>query len=326
MVASFREMRDRQERTLSVQIRREPPCRPIQRTITRHPVPAVPLEVLREKYRRGLSKTKWFPGIITSLDRERGRTIVEQYAPVDRTKIRVTDFIEVFMSVNGITSMEEAATDLLGQFINAGVTAGTAKNYLRYAADMFGGTGPIFRRVLTAVTLMHSESDSKTAVDRTILECKRLIDKLRKNSPYFAAICELIFKTGLRFSDIRRLKRTSIVLTDSEIKIEVRRAKNRRNRNDRVITRIPTWFGKVSVSTEEILNGTDMFPFSELQISTVLRAIQTIDSEVTTYSFRRRFFHEALLSCRFDFDECARKYSLHRQTKTLRAYYDSLHI
>lgn len=101
--------------------------------------------------------------MVTPSDRARGKQAVDDNTHNDKNKVRISDFVEVFIQLNGYVDLEDAAQDLLGQFLNRGLAPGTCRNYLRHAADAFGGVGPKFKQALSAATILQAEADSKNS-------------------------------------------------------------------------------------------------------------------------------------------------------------------
>lgn len=281
-------------------------------------------EHLRRMYRRGWSRLKWIPRRVCHSDTAEADRLLEETDPTTVTQRRVPDFVEKFMTMNDFTNLEDACRPMFIQMLRDGLSAGTAAGYMKIAADVFGGTGPIFTRVIKVLQLLDANEDPKHAPDRDAVTCNKTIEKMRKRAPLSAAICELILKSGLRCKDISRLP-SKRIRTNGALRIRVRRAKNIRDQSESVVTRIPFWFGSLSNDLTMILKK-HATPFKDYTTSQVLQDIRRVDADITTYTFRRCFMHRALVECNFDFDNCVRKYSLHKQVKTLRAYYDTLDI
>jgi hypothetical protein len=280
---------------------------------------------LRLRYNRGWKRTRWCPHRTLEAERRKATTLLEEHAPPDKTAKRICDFVETFMIINHFQSLEQACDELFAQMLRDGLCAKTVTNYLKMAEDEFGGVGPRFRRVIKVLGLLASDDDSQHAPDRTAEQCLQLLKKMMKKAPRAAVICELILKSGLRCKDITRLRTRLVVWTKTKLKIRVRVAKNIRNPSESVVTRIPLWFGNPTRLLTKMMKEGEK-PFAGDSVGRVLRAIRLIDDEVTTYTFRRCFMHKALKECDFDFNLCVSRYTLHKQVKTLRAYYDSLHL
>jgi hypothetical protein len=285
------------------------------------------IERLQKRHYRGWKKLKWIPHRTTVALLHRARRMIEEVDPENKTADRVVDFIETFLVINHYESLEDGSEALFKQMTEDGLCAKTTADYLKMGEKAFGGVGPRFRRVIKVLGLLGSDDDPKHAVDRSSAECLELIKRMKKKSPRAAIMCELIMKTPLRCKDATRMRpKGRLILTKKEVKMRVRLTKNIRNQSESVVVRIPYWFGKFSPELETALKEEKARPFQYDDVREVIRGIRQVDETVTTYTFRRCFMHRALSECKFDFKKCIEKFSLHKQVKTLRAYYDSLDL
>lgn len=282
---------------------------------------------LRQRYRTGWKKLKWFPRLVSRAVTAKATQLLQEYGgnAEERTATRINDFVATYMVINHFRTLEEACETLFSQMLADGLCSRTASQYLKTAAEEFGGVGKRYRRVLKVLELLSCDDDPNHAPDRTADQCQRALVKLRKVCPCAAAMCELMMICGLRCRDIQRLRRHRIVWGTKMLRLRVRVAKNIRHSSESVVTRIPYWFGEPTSNLKELL-GSKERAFENESTAKVLRALRRVDHSITTYTFRRCFMHRALIECNFDFDLCIRKYSLHKQVKTLRSYYDSLHL
>lgn len=286
------------------------------------------LRELRAKYHRGASRTKWYPRVVTPVTLLRGRQRIAKYAPPNKDFYRRVEFLKVFFRINRLHSLEEGAEALYSS-LSEKLAEGSVVEYLKTAKEVYGEAGPLFQRVMKAANKAHALADTSHAVDCASEDLLQSITLLQNKSRYvgIAAALELILKTGLRFCDIRTIGSVQLRFDSEMLKMEVRTAKNRKRRADRVIVRVPTsWFGELTLATQTFLAGGPCAPFEKFTINDILNGLHTVHASATTYSFRRCMFHKALVECDFDFEKCCQLYTLHKQTRTLRAYYDSLDI
>lgn len=119
----------------------------------------------------------------------------------------------------------------------------------------------------------------------------RIQGTLANHNPLASPSCccgcsfRVILKTGLRFCDIRLVGSVQLTWSDKVVKMEVRTAKNRKRRADRLIVRVPTtWFGTLSKETEEYLLTHGPSPFEHLSTNIVLRTIHIVHGSILVSS------------------------------------------
>lgn len=281
------------------------------------------LQDLEDQHRRSWNRMLWKPQQLTDGDQEAADHILENLAPLDLTQARLESFRDTFIFINGFRSMEDAIPSLFHQLQCSRLALSSISKYI---GKMLKGIveGSNCRRVRKAANLLASLEDTKTATSFPVPRCIEIYEELRTKDALAGAAMEMMPKTGLRYIDLTYLGECDVVFSRSLVTICVRFSKNRRARRDRIIARLPLWFGEISSSTQRRFTSGSGFAGRSTQ--SILRSLQKVCKEASTYSFRRAFMRRAIIESGFDFVLAARRFTLHKNPDTLRAYYDSLEV
>lgn len=279
--------------------------------------------VCRNKYWN--KNTKWFPRALIGNDITVGRNFIRSYCTDQRARERLGALSDLFLEINTtFFSADELIEGLVGQWIAAGLAAGTMETYWNIV-EFHLPRSTHRHQARKAIERFHALADTKHAPDLTFTEVMKLVENLLSTSVSpVVMVAELVLKTGLRVADITWLTPASFVFSRGHITITVRLAKNRQCRSDRRSVTIPLWFGNVSVLTRRFLASAQKgsFVFNQVTATKVNYALrQSIFKKATSYTLRRAFIRKALEVCEYDVEKAARDYTLHHRSKTLLAHY-----
>lgn len=269
-------------------------------------------------------QTKWVPAITNREEILIGMRLLDKHAPIDFTTIRLRNYRDMFIRVNGYSSFEQSIPALVGQLVASGLAPSTMSTYWRKICGDIQHPGILQRRAATAFRLLAAQSDVRHAIDLDPFELEEVLDGMRVEDRGTREVSELTLKTGLRVADLMKCKRKHIIFGDENLSVTVLVAKNIRSQGERRTITIPYWFGKVSYATVDYWYRfpAEVCPFANIDIrDCYARYRETRHPETTTYTFRRAFVQRAVAECGGDFREAAHWYTLHKNPRIIAAHY-----
>lgn len=268
---------------------------------------------------------KWNPHTLSTLDKEATRLFSQAWLSSSSAN-RVRADYRTFLHLNQLEDNEESKLYAIGQMIMAGLKMSSISTYLGYLVN--NRKNAVWR----ATQLAHADEDSQHATDAPAIGLIRIIRAI-SNVPVECVVW-LMFNTGARDMDLRRLRRKQITLCLAKrtVTIQFRITKGIRSRGKR---RTVTFNWRTTPTPgvcEMLIDGPDdARPMLKVSVNVANSALKKADSsiarKVTTYSFRRNFINH-LIDMHYD-DVFSHKenleyiagFTMHNDPQVIEAFY-----
>ena len=145
--------------------------------------------------------------MLTTADIVTGAVAMQKYGPDLATHARVQEDYRKFCRLNRL-AREEGYEPCVGQMKNAGLAAGTIRDYIEIAAKGDKSTAAYVAK--KAVRAMQTDSQTGHAADITLTQASEIITRAKKEAPEVAEPLWLLLATGQRRVDIHRLHPESV--------------------------------------------------------------------------------------------------------------------
>jgi hypothetical protein len=232
----------------------------------------------------------WHPRKITHRDVIRGQAIRAAYGPNLRTEKRVKLWFAEFCRLNR-ASAEDLFLPFLGQMLNSGLSAGTAKDYMMMVTRCRRSEAAYLAR--KSAEAHHTASRTGHAADVGLPHAQAVISRLSPG--LIRSACWLMLATGARCTDISRLRRRNIIhLNKRSLNVLFQWTKGIKKMKHRRELEYPLeGVGDAPVELLKLLKSkrSNDFLFDKLtpaMVNKQLRATET-NEKTTTGSFRRLF-------------------------------------
>ena len=239
-------------------------------------------------------KRKWTPHVLSQSEKVASRMFAQAWlSSTNANRIRA-DY-RVFLNANQLEDNDAAKLLIVGQMIMAGLKMSSICTYLGYVVYN-NDRNSVWR----AVRLAHADEETRHAVDATGNRLTNLI-RAMPTGP-IECVTWLMFNTGARNMDLRRLRRKQIDLNvdDRTVTIEFRITKGIRSRAKRR-TVVFQWRSTPTPRVCELLidGNEDARPLLDVDVARTNSALKKVDSDshsrtVTSYSFRRNFINDLI--------------------------------
>ncbi len=223
----------------------------------------------------------------------------------------------------------------VGSLLRAGLRIGTIKTYVSYIMYAIPGmlSDPLSLSVRRTVALAHADAAIREARRLSYADVERLL--LRIKDPELRRVIIFLTYTGLRLADLQKLRRQSFLACPdaNRVLVRIKISKGRRSASKAKTLRLEP-FTKIfrgrpmpAVFTEFMSGNPDDRPFANISVSQVNAAFEknTLwpgERSATTYSLRKLYMSTILAYFNWDIAK-ASELSLHVQSDTLAAYYDT---
>ena len=254
----------------------------------------------------------------------------------ESTRVRVVKTFLEFSALNGFDDLAVGLRWFIGVQRNQDepLMWSTISSYCRYIRAYIRRHIKLpelqaFDMVYKLVRLAHADEDCACAVVATNEDVRLFLGSCSAEEVPLQAAVLMITRTGLRLADIKRLRRKQLFMTRKLTRVEVRVAKNRRQRCLRRILRLnpaEIWSGENPeqlVGFVEKSTDPEALLFSKVTIPAINDYIKKKNPSLSSYSFRKRFIEDIAAWTNFDWTRTI-KFTLHCNEDVVAAHYDTL--
>ena len=236
---------------------------------------------------------KWQPAKLTRRDILAGEIVISKYGPDLTLETRLKQDFKSFCRMNRL-SKEEAYAPIIGQMKNAGLVAGSIKNYVDVVTR--GDRSAAAYTAKRATECMQADTISGHAVDLSLPQANKYIDMIKKRKPTVAPSLWMLLATGGRRIDIHRLHPECVKKTKNFLVVKFLWTKGIRKISHRRIVQLPLDGLTAPPGGMLKLLKTKKKPF-ECSVAELNQALKSVGCMATTGSFRRLFSRRIALYC-----------------------------